>query len=89
MRDAVRYKESWKRRRAPTQDPSTDLHDVGVAQATTLERVLPIISNTELLDANQRWSGEAGRLIRTIPAVGSGSFNNTAENGSCKSTSDR
>ena len=25
MRDAVRNKERWKRRRTPTQDPSTDL----------------------------------------------------------------
>ena len=25
MRDAVRNKKGWKRRRTPTQDPSTDL----------------------------------------------------------------
>ena len=25
MRDAVRNKDRWKRRRAPTQDPSTDM----------------------------------------------------------------
>ena len=29
MRDAVRNKEKWKRRRTPTQYPSTDLHTRG------------------------------------------------------------
>ena len=28
MRDAVRNKERWKRRRAPTQDPSTGVEDL-------------------------------------------------------------
>ena len=38
MRDAVRNKERWERRRTPTQDPSTDLADesVSVCAARTL-----------------------------------------------------
>ena len=56
---------------------STDL-----TNATTLERIWPIVSNEEVLDINQAWAGEAGRLVRTLPASGSGSFNNTAKNGS-------
>ena len=44
MRDAVRNKERWKRRRAPTQDPSTDLHkarDGTLAEGVAPARVRP------------------------------------------------
>ena len=53
-----------------------------LANRTTLERMWVVISNAEVIAVNQAWAGEAGRLVRTLPALGSGSFNNTAKNGS-------
>ena len=38
MRDAARDKERWKGRRTPTQDPSTDLRDLPLANSRAHDR---------------------------------------------------
>ena len=79
-RDAVRNKKGWKRRRAPTQDPSTDLAARGMRHEARERRpqTAPSVQSEEL--AAGCWTGwrlgggrgsisltESGRIAGTSP----------------------
>ena len=66
MRDVVRNKEWWKRRRAPTQDPSTDLQERAVHEKRAL-RHLAEPRSRKLLELQGKHRSEIVRPSRIPP----------------------
>ena len=66
MRDAVRNEERWKRRRTPTQDPSTDLLHALLAPEVAHERA-PRHAKAAVVHVTRRFQLARRLLLRLAP----------------------